>query len=60
MNEDTIARMTDDGSTATVIHSPQCVNCKHNLGGMKCDALATKPVEYMMNQEDCPMYIKEK
>ena len=59
MEKNTIARMTDEGSSAVVIHTPQCVDCRYNQGLMNCEALVVKPTQYMMNQETCPMYEKE-
>lgn len=59
MEKDTIDRMTDDGSSAVIIHSPQCVDCRYNQGLMNCEALVVKLEKYVMNQEICPMYEKE-
>ena len=34
---------------------PQCVRCEYNAGSRACEMLAEKPVEYMSNEEKCPM-----
>ena len=59
MEKSTIDRMTDDGSSAVVIHTPQCVDIKYKHILIKIEALVVKPTQYMMNQETCPMYEKE-
>ncbi len=48
-------RFVLDEGDAQILSVPQCADCIHNQGMLKCAALASKPVEYMTNAEDCPM-----
>ena len=43
----------------TVTHIPQCVNCKNNIDGTKCEALTFIPQKYRENKEDCPERIAD-
>jgi hypothetical protein len=47
-------RFIDDGQSANVVLEPQCVDCVHNLGLMKCAMLKEKPIKYLSNEKDCP------
>ena len=38
-----------------ILSVPQCADCIHNEGMMRCAALASKPMEYMLNVDGCPM-----
>ena len=48
-------RFISHGEDVEVLSEPQCVGCIHNLGMLKCAALATKPTEYLTNVMECPM-----
>ena len=51
-------RFIETDQTAEVISTPQCIDCKHNMGMLECAALASKPMQYVTNVESCPMYEK--
>ncbi len=42
-----------------VTHTPQCVDCVHNLGRMDCAMFVRKPEEMLMNQRICPAHQPE-
>ena len=42
-----------------VTHTPQCVDCVHNLGLMDCAMFVRKPEEMLMNQRVCPAHQPE-
>ena len=44
----------DDGSSARVVHTPQCVGCAHNQGGLHCAMFVRKPEEMLLNRRPCP------
>ena len=48
-------RFTADEKAGKTISDPQCIGCRFNGGGMRCDALTAKPSDFLMNLETCPM-----
>lgn len=42
-----------------VVHTPQCVGCTRNLGGMNCEMFVRKPEELLMNRRPCPARVEE-
>ena len=44
----------NDGHSAVVTHTPQCVGCTYNQGGFHCAMFVRKPEELLMNERSCP------
>ena len=44
----------DDGRSSVVLHTPQCVECTNNQGGLYCSVFVRKPEELLMNLRECP------
>ncbi|MCR5451129.1 MAG: hypothetical protein K6F00_00710 [Lachnospiraceae bacterium] len=59
MRRDYESRFVLNDGDSDIISIPQCVDCVHNKGMLECAALASKPMQYVMNTEECPMYEKE-
>lgn len=41
------------------VHTPQCVDCIRNQGGMNCAMFILKPEELLMNRRPCPAFLSD-
>lgn len=48
-------RFVETAESATILSIPQCVECKYNEGQLLCAKLSSKPMSYVLNEEECPM-----